>query len=182
MSRLGRLPIKIPEKTEAKIADGFIIIKGPKGELRQEINKTVTVEIVDQEIKLSVKNLLDKKEKALWGLFWNLIRNMIIGVTAGYEKKLEIVGVGFKASLGGNKLNLSLGFSHPVIFDLPSGITASVDANIITISGFDKQLVGETAAQIRKLKRPEPYKGKGIRYLNEVIRRKEGKAAAKTKQ
>ena len=127
-----------------------MIVKGPKGELKQKIHQSIAVEISGNEIKVSITNPVNKKESALWGLFWNLIKNMVIGVTAGYEKKLEIIGVGFKASTSGNKINLSLGFSHPVEFDLPAGISAQAAANVITITGIDKQLVGETAARIRK--------------------------------
>jgi large subunit ribosomal protein L6 len=181
MSRLGKLPIVLPEKVEAKVSNNFVIVKGPKGELRLKIHEAVIVEANDKEIKVSVKNPEVKKEKAFWGLFWNLIKNMVIGVKDGYEKKLEIIGVGYKVSATGNKLNLSLGFSHPVEFALPEGITATTAANVITVSGIDKQLVGETAARIRRLKKPEPYKGKGIKYVGEVIRRKEGKAAGKGK-
>lgn len=115
----------------------------------------------------------------MWGLFYSLIKNMVQGVSQGYEKKLEIQGVGYKVAGGGNALNLSLGFSHPVNFPMPAGIVAAVEGNTITISGIDKQLVGETAAQIRRLKKPEPYKGKGIRYVGEIVRRKAGKTAAK---
>jgi large subunit ribosomal protein L6 len=181
MSRLGKLPIKIPDKVEAKISDDFLIIKGPKGELKQKIHQSIALELDSNEIKVNIKSPVNKKENALWGLFWNLIKNMVIGVVDGYEKKLEIIGVGFKASTSGNKIMLSLGFSHPVEFILPAGINAQVAANVITISGIDKQLVGETAARIRRLKKPEPYKGKGIKYSDEVILRKEGKAAGKGK-
>jgi large subunit ribosomal protein L6 len=181
MSRLGKLPIILPEKVEAKVSNNSIIVKGPKGELRLKIHDAVIVEADAKEIKVSVKNPDIKKEKALWGLFWNLIKNMVIGVKDGYEKKLELIGVGYKVSAAGNKLNLSLGFSHPVEFILPEGISAVTAANIITLTGIDKQLVGETAARVRRLKKPEPYKGKGIKYVGEIIRRKEGKAASKGK-
>lgn len=179
MSRLGKLPIKIPAGTEAKLEKKFIIIKGAKGELRQEMHNAVKVELIDGEIKVSVKNPEVKKERALWGLYRSLINNMVVGVNTGFSKKLEINGVGYRVALAGKKLNLTLGFSHPVIFELPVGIDAQVEGNSITISGADKQLVGEISAQIRKIKQPEPYKGKGIKYSDEVIRRKEGKSAAK---
>lgn len=120
-----------------------------------------------------------KQQRALWGLWRSLIKNMVIGVTIGYQKKLEINGIGFKAAVSGNKLTLNVGFSHPVIYELPAGVTAKIEANTIILSGFDKQLVGEVAAQIRKIKKPEPYKGKGIKYSDEVIRRKAGKTAVK---
>ncbi|OGF26334.1 50S ribosomal protein L6 [Candidatus Falkowbacteria bacterium RIFOXYB2_FULL_47_14] len=179
MSRLGKLPIKLPQGTEAKIENGFIFVKSGKGELKQKLSDLAQVEIGEEGIKVSVKNPEVKKERAFWGLFRSLINNMVIGLNDGFEKKLEVVGVGFRVNVSGNKLNLSLGFSHPVEFILPEGITATVEANIITVKGVDKQLVGETAAKIRKIKKPEPYKGKGIKYVDEVIRRKEGKTAAK---
>jgi large subunit ribosomal protein L6 len=179
MSRLGKLPIKLPEGVVAKIEDGFIIVKGPKGELRQELHDLAKIQINGDEIVVSVKDPEDKKERSFWGLFRSLINNMVVGVTEGFSKKLEVNGVGYRAQSSGRKLTLNLGFSHPVDFDLPEGIDAAVEGNSITISGFDKQLVGETAARIRKIKKPEPYKGKGIKYADEVIIRKEGKAAGK---
>ena len=120
-----------------------------------------------------------KKEKAMWGLYRSLINNMVVGLNDGFEKKLEVIGVGYRVALSGQKITLNVGYSHPVDYDLPEGINAQVEGNNITISGVDKQLVGEVAAQIRKVRKPEPYKGKGIKYSDEVIRRKEGKAAVK---
>lgn len=179
MSRLGKLPIELPEGTEAKIQDDFIVVKGKKGELKQRLHDAVKVEIKDKVISVSVKHSEIKKERAFWGLYRSLINNMVLGVNEGYEKKLEIVGVGYRVALAGKKLTLNVGYSHPVDFPLSEGIDAQVEGNIITISGIDKQLVGETAAQIRKVRKPEPYKGKGIKYIDEIIRRKEGKAAVK---
>lgn len=179
MSRLGKLPIEIPEGTQVKLENDFIIVKGPKGELSEKINKIVNIEIVEKEIITSIKDIESKKEKAYWGLYRSLIQNMVTGVNTGYEKKLEINGVGYKVALQGRKLLLNVGFSHPVNFELPEGINALVEANVITISGFDKQLVGEVAAKIRKVKKPEPYKGKGIKYTDEIIRRKAGKSSGK---
>lgn len=180
MSRLGKLPINLPQGTTAALANGVLTVRGSKGELKQAIHPMVTVDISDKELKVSVKNPTIKKERAMWGLFYSLVKNMVIGVTEGYEKKLEIQGVGYKVASAGKGLNLSLGFSHPVNFPLPEGITAAVEGNAISIKGIDKQLVGEVAAQIRRLKKPEPYKGKGIRYSGEQVRRKAGKTAAKT--
>jgi len=177
MSRLGKLPISLPAGTEAKIEKNIITIKGPKGELKQDFNNVVKVEVVEGSIVVSIKDKDSKKEKMFWGLYRSLINNMVKGVTEGFEKKLELNGVGYRVAIAGQKLTLTLGFSHPVIFDLPAGITGQVAGNVITISGYDKQLVGEIAANIRKLKQPEPYKGKGIKYSDETIRRKEGKAA-----
>lgn len=179
MSRLGKLPIELPDGTQAKIEGDFIIVKGPKGELKERTHELVKIEISEKEIVVSIKDITNKKEKAFWGLYRSLINNMVIGVNDGFEKKLEINGVGYKVALQGKKLILNVGFSHPVDFELPEGISATVEGNLITISGINKQIVGETAAQIRKVKKPEPYKGKGIKYIDEVIRRKAGKAAGK---
>ncbi len=179
MSRLGKLPIIIPAGVDVKINKNLITVKGPKGELKQDFNKYVKIEIQDNAVLVSVAKPDNKNEKAYWGLYRSLVNNMVLGVSQGFEKKLEINGVGYKVALAGKKLNLALGFSHPVEFVLPEGITASVEANKITINGFDKQLVGETAARIRKLKKPEPYKGKGIKYFDEIIIRKEGKTSSK---
>lgn len=179
MSRLGKLPIELPAGTSAKLEGGFVIVKGPKGELKTKLHGLVKAEITDKEIKLAVNDQQSGREKALWGLFRSLIKNMVVGVNEGYVKKLEINGVGYKAAASGGKLTLNVGYSHPVIFNLPDGIKAEVQANNIIISGIDKQLVGETAAQIRKIRKPEPYKGKGIKYSDEILRRKAGKTAGK---
>jgi large subunit ribosomal protein L6 len=181
MSRLGKLPINLPNGTEAKIENGFIFVKGPKGELKEKLHSLVQVELSEKEISVKVKNTDSKKEKSFWGLYRSLINNMVVGATEGFEKKLEIIGVGYRANSLGAKLEVNAGYSHPVIFDLPEGISAAVEKNVITISGADKQLVGETAARVRKIRKPEPYKGKGIKYVDEVIVRKEGKAAGKDK-
>ncbi len=179
MSRLGKLPIQIPADVKININKDIITVSGKNGELKQKLHSDVIVDINDNEVIVKVKNSGDKKQNSLWGLFRALINNMVIGVGVGYEKKLEFKGVGYKVVVNGNKLNLNLGFSHPIEFTLPDGISASVEGNTISIKGYDKQLVGEVAAQIRKHRKPEPYKGKGIRYSDEVIRRKAGKAAAK---
>ncbi|HAM88174.1 MAG: 50S ribosomal protein L6 [Candidatus Falkowbacteria bacterium GW2011_GWC2_38_22] len=179
MSRLGKLPVELNAGTQAKIEKGFIIVKGPKGELKQKMHELVDIQISEKEILVDVKNKKSKDERALWGLYRSLVFNMVAGVNTGFEKKLEVNGVGYRVALAGNKLNLTLGFSHPVEYVLPEGISGLVEANVITIKGIDKQLVGEVAANIRKIKKPEPYKGKGIKYIDEVIRRKEGKTAAK---
>ncbi len=179
MSRLGKLPIILADGAQAKIENNFIIVKGSKGELKQELNDLIKVEILENEIKVSVKNQKIKKERAFWGLYRSLINNMVLGVNKGFEKKLEVNGIGYRIVLAGKKLTLNVGYSHPVNFELPEGISGAVEGNVITISGIDKQLVGEVAAKIRKIKKPEPYKGKGIKYIDEVIRRKEGKTASK---
>lgn len=180
MSRLGKLPVKLPNGAQAKVENDFIVVKGVKGELKQKLHDLVKVDISDKEIKVSVKSNQDKKSKEQWGLYRSLVNNMVAGVTEGFEKKLEINGVGYRATVSGNKLILNVGFSHPVEYALPKDIDAQVADNIITIKGMDKQLVGEVAAQIRKIRKPEPYKGKGIKYVDEVIRRKVGKAAVKS--
>ncbi|MFH1822449.1 MAG: 50S ribosomal protein L6 [Patescibacteria group bacterium] len=180
MSRLGKLPIELPNGTQAKLEDDFIIVKGPKGELKIKNNKFVKIEIKDNIISVSVKNSDNKKEKSLWGLYRSLINNMVIGVNEGFEKKLEINGVGYRVNVTGKNLVLNVGYSHPVEYKIPEGININVEDKIITVTGIDKKLVGEVAAQIRMVKKPEPYKGKGIKYLDEVIRRKEGKSAVKS--
>jgi large subunit ribosomal protein L6 len=178
MSRLGKLPITIPSGTDVRVQDGVIIVKGPKGELRQKLHPLVTVSVADGVATVSVADPENKKNRALWGLFRVLIQNMVSGVNELFEKKLEINGVGYKASASGSELTLNVGYSHPVKFPLPAGITVAVDKNIITVSGIDKQVVGEIAANIRKIRKPEPYKGKGIKYVDEILRRKAGKTAA----
>ena len=182
MSRLGKLPIELPSGTSAKLEQGFIIVKGPKGELKTKMHDLVKVELAEKEIKLTINNQSNGKEKALWGLYRSLIKNMVVGVNDAYSKKLEINGVGYRAAVSGNILTLNVGYSHPVVYDLPEGIKAEVQGNNITISGIDKQLVGETAAQIRKIRKPEPYKGKGIKYSDEILRRKAGKTAGKSEK
>ncbi len=180
MSRIGKKPIILPSGVEAKLsgnqADGFkVAIKGPKGSLELALPKKVLVQLEGQQLVFVVSQPDDKYERALWGLTRTLVHNAVIGVTQGYSKELEINGVGFKVVLQAKKLILNVGFSHPVEYILPAGISAEVEKNQIKITGIDKQLVGQTAAEIRAIKKPEPYKGKGIKYTNEVIRRKAGK-------
>ena len=177
MSRIGKKSIQIPDKVEVKIEQDFVIVKGPKGELKQKLVPEVKIELKDKELNVNVKDQNEKSQRSLWGTFRQLVNNMIQGVLNGFEKKLEINGIGFKAEVKGQELILNVGFSHIVNFKIPEGIQILVEKNIITVSGIDKQLVGETAAQIRKVKKPEPYKGKGIKYIDEVIRRKAGKQA-----
>ncbi|MFC1663810.1 50S ribosomal protein L6 [Patescibacteria group bacterium] len=179
MSRIGRKPIKIPEGVQVKIEGQKILIKGPKGELQKEIRPEIGVETKSGEIVVSPKKET-KKTKAFWGLTRALVFNMIEGVSKGYEKKLQIEGIGFKANLEGDNLVLEVGFSHSVKIKMPEGIKFLVEKNIITVSGINKELVGQTTAKIRKVKPPEPYKGKGIRYLGEIVRKKIGKKAAAT--
>ncbi|MBU1036618.1 50S ribosomal protein L6 [Patescibacteria group bacterium] len=176
MSRIGKKPIKIPEKTEVKVAGNIISVKGPKGILEQFIVPEISIEVKEGEILVNVKNSDKKKGRALWGLFRSLINNMVEGVVNGFSKQLEINGIGFKALVQGNNLVLNVGFSHPVNYVIPEGVSITVEKNIITVSGIDKQKIGQVAAEIRSIKKPEPYKGKGIKYLDEVIRRKAGKS------
>lgn len=180
MSRIGKKLISIPKGVEVKIEQSFVLVKGPKGELKEAIHPRVTIVLENNEVKITVEDPELKSDKALWGLYGSMVKNMITGVTVGFEKKLEINGVGYKAALSGDKITLNLGFSHPVDFSLPKGITAGIEKNIISISGIDKRLVGAVAAELRALRPPEPYKGKGIKYIDEVIIKKAGKAAKAT--
>ncbi len=180
MSRVGKQLIKIPQGVTVTVDAGVIIVKGPKGELRRVQNKAVTVKVENDTVTLSVAHEDDKKEKSLWGTFASHIKNMIVGVTVGFKRQLEINGVGYKVAKQGSDLKLEVGFSHPVIYKVPQGITVDVEKNIMTVNGSDKELVGATTAEIRSIKKPEPYKGKGIKYVEETIRRKAGKTAAKS--
>lgn len=177
MSRIGKKPIVLPEGVEAEVKGGKVLVKGPRGSLSLQLRPEVKVELKEGKIIVSLAKRT-KKSNALWGLTRALLANMVEGVVKGYEKKLEIKGLGFKANLEGNILSLSVGFSHQVKMEIPDDIKVSVQQKIITVSGIDKNKVTQFAALIRKVKPPEPYKGKGIRYLGEVIRRKVGKKAA----
>jgi len=179
MSRVGKKPILIPEGVEVKIEGQKVIVKGPKGQLEKEIRPEIRIELKEGKIFLSPK-IQTKKTKAFWGLTRALLNNMVKGVIEGYEKKLEIEGLGYRASLEGDNLLLYVGFSHPIKVKTPPGIKFSIEKNIISVSGIDKEKVTQTAAKIRKVKPPEPYKGKGIRYLGEVIRKKVGKKVVTT--
>ena len=178
MSRIGKLPITVPAGVSVVIESGVVKVSGSKGNLELTLmdNISATLDGATLTIAKKVENIDTQKSH---GLMRTLINNMIIGVSEGYNRQLEINGVGYRASVAGSKITLALGFSHPVLFDLPIGVTAAVDKNIITISGYDKQQVGQVAANIRALKKPEPYKGKGIKFIEERIRRKAGKTAAK---
>ncbi len=176
MSRIGKKTIIIPSGVEVEIKNDVVSVKGPKGQLEREIRPEIKVEVIDNEIKVSIKKET-KKSKAFWGLTRSLINNMVIGVSQGFEKKLQIEGVGYKVNQEQDNLVLNLGFSHPVKFKIPEEINSLIEKNIITLSGIDKQLVTQTAAKIKKIKPPEPYKGKGIRYFGEVIKKKVGKKA-----
>jgi len=180
MSRIGKLPINVPAGVTVTVDEtNLVTVKGPKGTLTQKVHKDITVN--QEGAVLVVSRPSDSKpHKAMHGLYRSLINNMVVGVTNGFEKRLRMEGVGYRATVEAGKLNLALGYSHPIIFDAPAGITFEAPAATkIVIKGIDKQAVGAIAADIRKLRKPEPYLGKGIRYENEYIRRKEGKAGKK---
>ncbi|MGM7671305.1 50S ribosomal protein L6 [Microbacterium sp. A93] len=175
MSRIGRLPITVPSGVEIKVDGDTVAVKGPKGELSHVMASPIGVSF--EEGIITVTRPDDEREsRSLHGLTRTLISNMIVGVTDGYEKKLEVIGTGYRVLAKGSDLEFALGYSHPVPVKAPEGISFAVEGNKVTVAGIDKQRVGETAANIRKLRRPDPYKGKGVRYAGEVIRRKAGKA------
>ena len=176
MSRIGRLPILIPDRVKVASEDGAIRVEGPKGQLRTEIPQGIQIKLEGNQLRV-VREGEERNLKALHGLTRKLVANMVEGVSRGFSRVLEINGVGYRAEAKGTDLHLTLGFSHPVVFPLPSGVTATVERQIIvTLQGADKEILGKTAAMIRGLRPPEPYKGKGIKYREEVIRRKAGKA------
>lgn len=178
MSRIGKLPIEIPTGVEVTIKPDIIEIKGPKGTLDTPVCPALEYKIDNGHITITPRDE-SRQTNAQHGLRRTLLANCIEGVTKGFSKGLEVVGVGYRVAVKGNMVELNVGFSHPVIVELPEGIKASADQQVLTISGIDKELVGETAAKIRRIRKPEPYKGKGIKYVNEVIRRKVGKSGGK---
>ena len=178
MSRIGRKPITIPAGVTLEQTGGHLKAVGPKGSLEMDLMDNIVLEQTAGVATLS-KVVETPETQRTYGLMRTLANNMVIGVSAGFTRQLEINGVGYRAAIAGDTITLSLGFSHPVIFRLPEGVTAAVTKNVVTINGFDKQLVGQVAANIRALKKPEPYKGKGIKYVEERIRRKAGKTASK---
>jgi large subunit ribosomal protein L6 len=182
MSRIGKKPILIPAGVEAKVEGNKVWVKGPKGEMTKEFLPEIKIELTGNEILLSPQPGKEglKQVKSWWGLFRMLIANMVQGVSVGFEKKLEIEGIGFKSEVVGKQLVLNVGFSHPVKLDIPAGLQVGVEKNVITVSGIDKESVGQFAAVIKRVKPPEPYKGKGIRYAGEIIKRKVGKKLAAT--
>jgi large subunit ribosomal protein L6 len=174
MSRLAKKPIAIPEKTEVKVGDGRIVVKGPKGELTRSLHPTINIAVEEGKILVTPKRN-DLQTKALSGTYASHVKNMIEGATKGFEKKLEIEGVGYRWEVAGANLSMALGFSHPVKLVIPAGLAVKAEKSVLSISGIDKEVVGQFAATVRAQKEPEPYKGKGIRYSTEVIRRKQGK-------
>lgn len=174
MSRIAKKPIAIPEKTDVNYSAGILTVKGPLGELKKSFRPEITIKVEGKEISLiPVRHSLDIL--ALWGTYASHIRNMFEGVHKLFEKKLIVEGIGFKSDVKGKELHLALGFSHPVMKEIPDGLKVTAEKNVITVSGMDVEKVGQFVAQVRALKKPEPYKGKGIRYSDETIRRKQGK-------
>lgn len=183
MSRIGKSPVSIPSGVDVKVDGAKITVKGPKGELTQDIDSCVQLAIEDGNVTFT-RESDSPSHRAKHGLYRALVNNMVIGVSEGYKKELEVIGVGYRATATGQQLELALGYSHPVILEFPKEVKVSADtqkgkAPVVTLESFDKQLLGQVAAKIRSLRKPEPYKGKGIRFLGEEIRRKAGKAAGK---
>ncbi len=183
MSRIGKNPITVPSGVELSIQGNVVSVKGPKGELTQEVDEVISMEYADNVLTMSRPND-DKEVRSKHGLYRALVQNMVVGVSEGYKVQLQMVGVGFRAAAQGQQLNLSLGYSHPIIIELPKEVkleaeTKKGEAPLVTLSSHDKQLLGTVAAKIRSLRKIEPYKGKGVRFLGEQIRRKAGKTAAK---
>jgi len=179
MSRIGKRPIAVPSVVEIRFDDKMLTVKGPKGELQRSVHPNVDLQIDDSQISVSISDD-SKKSRSLFGLFRTLINNMVVGVTEGFQKTLEINGVGYRAEVSGNQLLLNLGYSNPITYDIPQGISAQIEQkNRIILSGIDKELIGATASKIRALRGPEPYKGKGVKYREERIRRKAGKTGIK---
>lgn len=174
MSRIGKQPIAIPDKTEVSVSNGLVTVKGPQGTLARDFKKVINIEVKDKEIVLTPKNE-ELETKALWGTYASHLFNMVEGVNKGFTKKLIIEGIGYRAEVQGTKLVLTIGLSHQVPVEIPAGLKVTVEKGVITITGIDNEVVGQFAANIRAYKKPEPYKGKGIRYETEVIRRKQGK-------
>ena len=183
MSRIGKKPVSIPKGVTITVKDAVVTVKGPKGELTQEIDRDITIEITESELNVG-RPTEQIRHRAMHGLYRSLIANMVKGVTDGYKKELELVGVGFKAANQGNILDLALGYSHNIIFEVPKELKVATTTEKgqnpkIFLEGSDKQLIGAVAAKLRSLRKPEPYKGKGVKYSDEVVRRKAGKAAGK---
>ena len=183
MSRIGKSPVNIPSGVDVKLEGNKVTVKGPKGELTQEIDSCVTLNIEDNVITFSRESDAPS-HRAKHGLYRALLHNMVQGVSEGYKKEMEVIGVGYRANAAGQQLELALGFSHPIVFEIPSEVKVSANtekgkAPVVTLESYDKQLLGQVAAKIRSFRKPEPYKGKGIRFVGEEIRRKAGKSAGK---
>ena len=180
MSRIGKMPITVPKNVTIDIGDGSVRVKGPKGELERRVPRQISVVAEDGTLRVE-RSSDEPSHRSLHGLTRSLIANMVTGVTEGFSRRLEVNGVGYRAAVSAGNLVLQVGYSHPVLVPATPGITFAVQGNAITITGADKEMVGEMAAQVRRVRPPEPYKGKGIKYAEEVIRRKAGKAGAKKK-
>jgi len=178
MSRIGKKPIEIPKAVNIDLNGDVLVAKGPKGQLERKIHPKVKIQSGEGQVHVIVEDQ-SKESASLHGLHRALIANMVTGVSKGFERTLEIVGVGYRAELSGRVVTLHLGYSHPIQYELPQGIDATIDRTRIVLSGIDKEILGRTAAKVRSFRKPEPYKGKGIKYANEVIRRKAGKTGAK---
>ena len=174
MSRIGKKSITLPPNTEINISGGNVSVKGPLGELSRPLPQDLEVKVNGNKVSVNPQKIT-LTSRALWGTYASHITNMISGVNKSFEKKLILEGIGFKSEVSGNKINLTLGFSHPVIVPIPEDLKVTAEKNVITVSGLDKEAVGQFAAKLRSLKKPEPYKGKGMRYSDEIIRRKQGK-------
>ena len=179
MSRIGKMPVEIPDKVQVTVDGQSVGVKGPKGELSYTFPQGVTLSHQEKKILVAPVNVNDQKDRSLWGMARTLVNNMVVGVASGFSKKLEFNGVGYKAAVKGDVLQLNLGYSHPIDYKYPKGIEVKVQKNIIELSGCNKELLGFTAAKIRSFRPPEPYKGKGIKYVDERIIRKAGKTGAK---
>jgi len=176
LSKIGKKPVQVPKGVDIKIEDSSISVKGPKGELKRALDRSVSVSVAEGAISVGLNDGQDKGE--IWGLTRALIANMVKGVAEGFEKALEFEGVGYKANVKGEELELNLGYSHPILMKIPAGLIVKIEKNIIKISGIDNELIGQFASEIKSKRLPEPYKGKGIKYPGEIIRRKAGKKAA----
>ena len=185
MSRIGKKPVEFPKGVTITVgADNVVTVKGPKGELKQAIDRDITVEIKEDGQITFARPTDQIRHRAMHGLYRSLISNLVKGVTDGYQRKLELIGVGFKAANQGNVLDLALGYSHNIVFEIPKELKVATQQEkgqnpVITLEGIDKQLIGQVAAKLRSLRKPEPYKGKGVRYVGEIVRKKAGKAAGK---
>ena len=177
MSRIGKSPISIPAKTTVSVTDGVLTVQGPLGTLSKEVHPDVSITVVENEVTVAPTSGT-RAAKALWGTYASHLKNMLAGVNKEFSKKLVLDGIGYRMSVTGKDLTLSVGYSHPVVMKLPEGINATVEKNELTLSGIDKELVGQFAANVRAKKKPEPYKGKGFHYSDEVILRKQGKKAS----
>ncbi|MFH1286493.1 MAG: 50S ribosomal protein L6 [Candidatus Magasanikbacteria bacterium] len=177
MSRIGKQTIELPQGVTVEVKDGAVVVKGPKGELSRILSDLVTVNIEGNNVTVDVQNKENKKERSMWGTFSSHIQNMVTGVSEGFKRQLEINGVGYRVAMQGKDLRLEVGYSHPVEYKMPEIVIASAEKNLITLESIDKEMLGQVASEIRAVRKPEPYKGKGIKYMEEKIRRKAGKSA-----